>query len=314
MRLIYSILLILSLGFAFGQNPGPYAPAAGQAGSTAIHKDSLLIQGWADSVLVVRGYLDIANKALGKVSFGDSLDILGPANGHVLSLGDSGYVTYVLDQPLVDASGPEFAIFENSFSDTYLELAFVELSYDGVDFHRFPAHSLSDTSVQTGSFGATDPTQIYNFAGKYRADYGVPYDLAEINAIDSVYFIRIVDVVGSIDPLYASRDSQGRLVNDPYPTDFVSGGFDLDALAFLSPSFLNQSEFSAFHAEPYPNPSRGRIQWPGCEELRLYSLSGLLLESSADESLDLTTLKAGTYLLEGRWADGQIKKRLIAKL
>ena len=46
MRLIYSILLSLSLGFVFGQNPGPYAPAARQAGSTAIHKDSLQTGYW----------------------------------------------------------------------------------------------------------------------------------------------------------------------------------------------------------------------------------------------------------------------------
>lgn len=313
MRLIYSILLSLSLGFVFGQNPGPYAPAAGQAGSTAIHKDSLIISGWADSVSVWRGYLDIANKALGKASFGDSLAILGPANGNVLSLGDSGHATYVLDQPLVDASGPEFAIFENSFSDTYLELAFVEVSQDGLNFHRFPAQSLTDTSVQTGSFGATDPTQIYNLAGKYRADFGVPFDLSEISIIDSVYFIRIIDVVGSIDPLNASRDSQGRMVNDPYPTDFVSGGFDLDALAILSPSALSIAELEVGF-EPYPNPAKSWINCGNCSEISIYTLAGVKVLEGQESKLNIQSLKPGAYLLEGVFNNQTLGRTLIQKV
>ena len=46
----------------------------------------------------------------------------------------------------------------------------------------------------------------------------------------------MVDVVGSIDPMYGTRDSLGNLINDPWPTPFATGGFDLDAVAVLQPA------------------------------------------------------------------------------
>lgn len=51
--------------------------------------------------------------------------------------------------------------------------------------------------------------------------------------LNSVTHIRIVDVVGSIDPLYATRDSLNRVINDPWPTFFETGGFDLDAVGVI---------------------------------------------------------------------------------
>ena len=42
----------------------------------------------------------------------------------------------------------------------FLELDFVEVSSDGVNYFRFPATSYTDTTVQTGSFGSTDATKI----------------------------------------------------------------------------------------------------------------------------------------------------------
>ena len=46
----------------------------------------------------------------------------------------------------------------------------------------------------------------------------------------------IVDVVGSIDPLYATHDSLGNIVIDPWPTAFASGGFDLDGMGVIHQS------------------------------------------------------------------------------
>ena len=43
----------------------------------------------------------------------------------------------------------------------------------------------------------------------------------------------VVDVVGSIDPAYATYDSQGHAINDPWPTAFASSGFDFDAVGVL---------------------------------------------------------------------------------
>ena len=46
--------------------------------------------------------------------------------------------------------------------------------------------------------------------------------------------MRIVDVVGTTNAVFATHDSLGNIVNDPYPTVFASGGFDLDGVAALN--------------------------------------------------------------------------------
>ena len=65
--------------------------------------------------------------------------------------------------------------------------------------------------------------------------YGTPFDLDDIednNLLDkqNVTYIRIVDVIGNINPEYASYDSEGNIINDPWPTPFESSGFDLSLI------------------------------------------------------------------------------------
>lgn len=300
------LLFIVLLGGALqAQSTGPFAPAAGMPGSSAIHKDSSLIDSWAQfGWLEQRGWLDIADKSLGYASHGDTAHALAYADGQVLSLGDSGRFVYYLPQGIWDQSGAEFAIFENSFSDVFLELAFVEVSKDGQHYQRFPALCLLDSSSQTGAFGPSEPTQIHNLAGKYRADFGVPFDLADIAGVDTVYYIRIIDVIGSIDPQWASRDAQGRMINDPYPTAFASGGFDLDALAILSPNSLSADAAQRMVHRAYPNPASQYVRVPQAKSLKLYHSSGRLLLESLGSKLDLAQLPQGYYLLEATFASG----------
>lgn len=224
---------------------GPYPPAAGQPGSDAIPMNSPAITAWAASVVdIMRGPLDIANPGLGNASFGDPANALGPASGNsfdVVSLGDGGSITLGFALPFRNGPGPDLAVFENSFDDNFLELAFVEVSSNGTDFFRFPAVSLTQTTTQVGAFDPLDPTDLHNLAGKYRQGFGTPFDLDDLVGVsplldvDSVRFVRIVDVVGSIDDNFATFDSQGNKINDPYPTAFASGGFDLDAVGVMHP-------------------------------------------------------------------------------
>lgn len=238
-----------------------YAPAAGVPGTTAIYKDSSVFISWATQCNVVRGLQDVSNSSFGYASVGDSSMALGIAGSNgTVSLGDGGYATMTFLNPVADGPGWDFAVFENSFSDSFLELAFVEVSSDGVNFFRFPAHSLTDTSVQTNSFGATDPTKINNLAGKYRNYYGTPFDLAEMANIhdlniESITHIRVVDVIGTVAPQYCTRDTANNPVNDPWPTAFASGGFDLDAIGVIHDNPASVNEAQNPFLSLYPNPA-----------------------------------------------------------
>ena len=72
---------------------------------------------------------------------------------------------------------------------------------------------------------SVNATEIYNLAGKYRAQFGTPFDLEELTGItgldvNNVTHVKIIDVVGSLNESYASYDSQGNIINDPFPTPF----------------------------------------------------------------------------------------------
>lgn len=237
-----------------------FAPPALQLGTTAIHKDSAIFIYWASGAKVNTGYQNIANTSLGKANVGDSSMAMGKAGDNgVVSLGDGGEAILTFEYAIRNGNGFDFAVFENSFSDDFLELAFVEVSSDGVNFFRFPATSNTDTTTQTGSFGATDATKINNLAGKYRALYGTPFDLEELKNeigldVNKITHVKIVDVVGSIQNQYASRDQYGHRINDPWPTAFGSSGFDLDAVGVINSLGNDVNEISQHEFKLYPNP------------------------------------------------------------
>ena len=233
-------LASLTLASALVLSGGPYDGAAGSPGSPAVaHDDPALVAFATGVVELVRGPAEAGNPAAGLVSFGAGEKALG-APGldafDVVSLGDGGSITLTFARPVTDGPGWDFAVFENSFSDDFLELAVVEVSSNGVDFFRFPSASLTPVAPQVGGFGTLDPTDIHHLAGKYRLGFGTPFDLAELAGasplldIRAVTQVRVRDVVGAVDPALATFDADGRVINDPWPTPFATGGFDLDAI------------------------------------------------------------------------------------
>lgn len=243
-----------------------YEPAAGQVGSNAIKFDSSIIVNWANGITVQRGYKDIADKGLGYASFGQETDGLqgGNVTTSVVSLGDSGVAVLTFENNIMNGPGPDFAIFENGFADNYLELAFVEVSSDGTSFFRFENHSETPVLNQVGPFDYSDCRYVNNLAGKYRVGYGTPFDLEELDGnigldINSISHVRLIDVIGTVNDLYASHDSQGNKINDLYPTNFESGGFDLDGVAVLH-QVLGIEENSQI-LTIYPNPSSGILNF-----------------------------------------------------
>ena len=77
--------------------------------------------------------------ALGKPTSNDTFD--------VVVLGDAGSITLTFDAPICNGSGYDFAVFENSLNDTFLEFAFIEVSSDGEHFVRFPNYYLGSEPV-----------------------------------------------------------------------------------------------------------------------------------------------------------------------
>ncbi len=239
-----------------------FAPPAGQPGSTAIYKDSSVFVNWASQCIVNRGLQDISDPGLGFASVGaDSSGIGKAGTTGVVSLGDGGTAELRFPKPIVNGPGPDFAVFENAFDDHFLELAHVEVSSDGNSFFRFPSVSNTQTSTQVGGFDSLDARKVRNLAGKYRANYGVPFDLEELKGIagldlQNITMVRIIDVVGSINMAHGTYDSSGTLINDPWPTPFASGGFDLDAVGVINEGAISTLESQSLNpgARIYPNP------------------------------------------------------------
>ena len=224
-----------------------FAPAQGQPGTTAMYADSSAFVAWATGCVAEPGPMNITNPGGGNAGAGwPASNVIGYPEGTmgVTCLGDGGMATVTFASPICNRPGPDFAVFENGFENAqapgywFLELGFVEVSSDGENFFRFPAYSNTQTETQLGSMGCIDPSQIHNLASKYGAMYGTPFDLDEVPddpLLDKEHIthVRIVDVVGCIDPEYATYDCQGHPVNDPWPTPFASCGMDLDAVGVI---------------------------------------------------------------------------------
>lgn len=216
---------------------------------------------WASTATIERGPVDATIPDGAVTTFGSTSDATGavedgfdPTLG-VVSLGDGGMAIITFPFPVADGPGPDLAVFENGFSPAFLELAHVEVSSDGIHFVRFPSVSLTQTGSQIGPFEnwAIDPTDLHNLAGKYEGGSGTPFDLADLRGTDPmldvshITHVRVIDVVGAVNPLLGSTDSLGNLINDPFPTNFITGGFDLDAIGAMHAAPLGTTDWTTYH-------------------------------------------------------------------
>lgn len=287
----------------------------GTEGCQAIRFDNEAILGWATSCVVTRGYQNI-EQAGALASYGTDNDAVGPSSettdAGVVSLGDAGYAVLTFGMPISNGEGYDFAVFENALNNTFLELAFVEVSSDGEHYYRFPSVSNTQTTQQIGNTGGVDATNLHNLAGKYKVGWGTPFDLEELDGysnldINNVTHVRIVDVVGSINPLYGTTDKNGHLINDPYPTPFNSSGFDLSGVAVMNgwtPTAVNnyQQEIS-FMA--YPNPCQNVLNVNNVtvnEPVSLFNAMGQQIWNGMTQDtqfqLDMQSYPAGMYMLQ----------------
>ena len=262
MKQIISLVFIFISSLSTAQ--GPYAPDPSYIGTTAIHKDSSIFINWASTCQINRGWQNSLDIAIGRASAGIPTNAIGKSgiNGTV-SLGDNGEAILSFEHPIINGNGVDFAVFENAFNHTFLELAFVEVSTNGTDFVRFPSYSQTQTINQIGGFEELDPTNIHNLAGKYMVGYGTPFDLEELVDsalidINNINFIKIVDVIGIVNHPLASLDYNATPINDPFPTPYPTSGFDLDAVGVIH-QFVGIHKKNDLTTTVYPNPSSGNF-------------------------------------------------------
>jgi uncharacterized protein YceK len=302
-RYLYIIFLAITINVM-----AQFPPPAGQPGSTALHVDSAQFVDWATGCEIERSYLNISDTTLGFASYGSDIDAIGIADNMVVSLGDGGSAILSFNFNIYNGPGADFAIFENAFTDDYLELAHVEVSSDGVNFYRFPSTSLTDTTIQTEGFGTTDATKINNLAGKYRAYYGTPFDLDELASytaldINNITYIRIIDVVGAIDDQYGTRDGDGRIINDPWPTPFESSGFDLDAVGVIHSKCNSIINNKISEVILYPNPAADQLYIKSetdIHSLKIIDMNGSIVFETSDSYIrfiDISILNKGFYAI-----------------
>ena len=303
-----------------------FAPAQDKPGTTAMHADSSAFVAWATGCTVERGLMRIDKPENGLASFGEETLALGVPGGtmDVVSLGDGGTATLTFESPICNGIGPDFAVFENGFAnaqnpDTWaLELGFVEVSSDGENFFRFPAVTNVQTETQLGNAGSIVPEQLHNFASKYGAFYGTPFDLDEVedNALldkNHITHVRIVDVVGNIDPQYATYDSEGHIINDPWPTGFASSGMDLDAVGVIHDIAHDVQENETIAIALYPNPVKERltVNAENLQAVEIFNLVGQLVLTSNSSVIDFDNLNEGVYFVRVK-ADGMtVTKRVV---
>jgi hypothetical protein len=185
--------------------------------------------------------------------------IFNPANAlgapggasSVHSLGIAGDLTLAFAPPIVDRPGADLIVGENPFRlsnwwQSFAEVAFVEVSTNGVDFLRFPARYFG-APVQPGAFGTvpvgaygnltgqtpvlattpgTDPFDVVD-AGGDAFDLGdlanEPLVLMGLVDLQAIGYVRLVDVVSG-----TSLDSVGTAIFDA-----GSGSADIDSVTAI---------------------------------------------------------------------------------
>ena len=304
------LIIFVALSFWGMCLSAQYAPPANIIGTTAIHMDSSIIVSWAS------GYKDYIigeevdetwqtpEKALGKAQ---------GTSGDIVCLGRGGEITFTFDTIIINKKGADFVTFENALNHTFLELGWVEVSYDGIHFERFPNYSKTEEAVD--AFGDVDATKIYGYCSKYKQAYGTPFDLDEVN-LDTIRYIKLIDIVGDGN----AYDSDGHVIYDPYATS-GSAGLDIDAIGVIHSGNLKAQitkvETPIFKI--FPNPAnRYIIVSNGNSEIlnvEIYTSTAQKIEQltlyDSNTRIAVDHLKAGVYILKIASKSNSITQKLI---
>jgi hypothetical protein len=204
----------------------------------AIPSNSPRLLEWANNISsLASGLTHFAPRGSTTVSL-TGFNSLGDLDATQIANGESpGFLTVTFPHGVTNGSGTDFAVFENGFTfgspnGLFVDLAYVEVSTNGIDFARFPNLSLNTGPVQgSGAFAGYDMSNVWNLAGKHAQGFGTPFNLDDLltNAlvlggqvdVNNIQYVKLVDVPGN----GAFKDSLGNSILDNWLTT-GSGGFD----------------------------------------------------------------------------------------
>lgn len=328
-KLIPFLLMITTAVSVVGSTlPGtsithPFPGPPGSNNTTAIQNDSTVFTGWADGYTQVFYGTSVDDnwktpqKALGQ-SISNSFDIV--------CLGNGGQITMTFSKAIIDGSGFDFAVFENS-NGSSLELAWIEVSSDGSHFVRFPNFYTGINAV--GGYSEHDTKLIYGLASKYPLGYGTPFDLHELtetyasllssvpgtiytstvyNAnftnsfpyldLNNIRYVRIIDIIGD----GSAKDASGYPIRDPTPT-FGSGGFDLEAIGAIHQVVDNRiAQTLIFNSIPNQKFSTGSLTLNAAASSGLPASYTLLEGNATISSNRLTFTGTGHIVVQAQQA------------
>jgi hypothetical protein len=99
-----------------------------------------------------------------------------------------------------------------------------------------------------------------------------------------------------------SRDSKGNIINDPWPTNFASSGFDLDAVGVINQGILNG--LTSPEREKlviYNSQNKKLTALRNLENLQIIASNGTVIveisRMNQGQILDLSHLPVGIYII-----------------
>jgi hypothetical protein len=228
-----SVTLLTIAGAYAGPYSGPTQTT--HAIDPAIPSTSPLIQEWANAIDPARTQFAPRGSSAITLTGTNSLGDLDAAE--IAAGAGPGYLTVTFPRGIRNGVGADFAVFENGFAfgspnGLFAELAYVEVSSNGVDFSRFPNVYTNTAPVAvSGPFAGFDTTNIHNLAGKHAAGFGTPFNLDDLAGdplvasgavkLAAIKYVKLVDIPGN----GAFLDSLGNGILDNWLT-VGSGGFD----------------------------------------------------------------------------------------
>ena len=227
------IIVSLSTLSLAGIYSGPANDPA-NAYDAAISKNDAAIVSWANSVI---NYSPAPGVSTSYQNPTTGYGCLGDLSATQIAEGVSvGSIVVGFEHGITNGDGADFAVFENGFAfgvnSLFMELAYVQVSSDGLNFIQFDAISTNTApTTGSGSFSGWDTTNVYNLAGKHQSGWGTPFDLDELvnntlvlnGTVDlgNINYVKLIDIPGTGDFL----DSLGNPILDNHLTT-GSGGFD----------------------------------------------------------------------------------------